>query len=264
VYDQYGEEGFKHDGGIHPCTSATVDSYSLFQHFFDGSNPLSDMMANFFEASGLTASPCPPDLHIEYTIELGLEDLYRGYKMSIVVPRYIEKEGSNGKRKTVTSKQNFDVNIERGWKEGTKVRFSQQGSQRIGHIPSDVIFHIKERPHKDFVRKGDDLEYKHRANIWKEKEADQYELEVSTIDKGCVTRRGVSIPDFSKPTTLKDLGMPLTDNPEKRGNLIVTRYNLKKRFTERFRGFFTLSPENKSEETKMQTLDRRGGPETPV
>jgi DnaJ-class molecular chaperone len=202
------------------------------------------MMAN---ASGLTASPCPPHLHIEYNIELGLEELYRGRKRSIVIPRYIEKEGSNGK---LTSKQSFDVNIERGWKEGAKVRFSQQGNQLIGHIPSDVAFHIKEKPHKYYVRNGDDLEYKHRVNIWKDYEADQYELEVYTIDKRCLTYHDVHIPDLSQPTTLKDLGMPLTENPEKKGNLIIMRYNLKKSLFETVRDFFTPSPENKSEETK--------------
>ena len=43
------------------------------------------------------------------------------------------------------------------WKDGTKVTFDGEGDQKPGFLPQDVQFIIKESPHENFTRKGDDL-----------------------------------------------------------------------------------------------------------
>jgi DnaJ family protein B protein 4 len=50
-----------------------------------------------------------------------------------------------------------DVDIQPGWRKGTKIRFPHLGNERKGELPQDIVFVIEEIPHDRFTRVGSDL-----------------------------------------------------------------------------------------------------------
>lgn len=49
------------------------------------------------------------------------------------------------------------IEVQRGWKAGTRVIFQKEGDQGPNKIPADIVFVVKELPHKVFSRSGNDL-----------------------------------------------------------------------------------------------------------
>lgn len=37
----------------------------------------------------------------------------------------------------------LEINIERGWRSGTRITFEGEGNERLGHIPGDIIFELE-------------------------------------------------------------------------------------------------------------------------
>lgn len=51
------------------------------------------------------------------------------------------------------------INVQPGWKRGTKIKFEGKGDEKPGYFPADIIFMIEEKEHPLFTREGADLEY---------------------------------------------------------------------------------------------------------
>eukprot|EP01064_Diplonema_japonicum_P003172 TRINITY_DN12077_c0_g1_i1.p1 TRINITY_DN12077_c0_g1~~TRINITY_DN12077_c0_g1_i1.p1 ORF type:complete len:296 (+),score=49.82 TRINITY_DN12077_c0_g1_i1:74-961(+) len=105
---------------------------------------------------------------------------------------------------------NVVVNVERGWKTGTKVTFHEEG----------VTLTIQEESHDLYLRKGDDL------HITIDVRKLGGSVAVPTVDGGAVT-----ITSRGSPTTIAGYGMPI----RKKG-VIVGRGDMVVSFNER--GFF--------------------------
>ena len=122
------------------------------------------------------------DLHISHDICVCLEDLVTGCSVKIQVERFIEKSNRYGEVIRSTSRAQFIVCIKPGWKDGTKITYPQQGNQQYGCVPSDVVFFVRQKPHKDFIRNGDDLVYRHEVVLKKLSKPDNYELKITTLE----------------------------------------------------------------------------------
>lgn len=61
-------------------------------------------------------------------------------------------------REIVQKEEVVTINVNPGWKKGTKITFECLGNERLGMQPSDVTFIIAEKRHPLFRRDGDDLE----------------------------------------------------------------------------------------------------------
>jgi DnaJ-class molecular chaperone len=59
----------------------------------------------------------------------------------------------------------FTIEVKPGWKAGTKVTHPKAGDQKVGRIPADIVFIIRDEPHPVFVRDGSDLRYTHKISI---------------------------------------------------------------------------------------------------
>ena len=66
--------------------------------------------------------------------------------------------GSDG-RSVRSEEKVLSIEVKPGWKEGTKVTFPREGDQRVGTIPADVVFVIKDKKHPLFTRAGADIKY---------------------------------------------------------------------------------------------------------
>ncbi|XP_063933785.1 uncharacterized protein LOC135145600 [Zophobas morio] len=51
-----------------------------------------------------------------------------------------------------------EIDVQPGWKEGTKLTFPGYGDEVNGKPAQNLVFVIKQKPHATFTRLGDDLE----------------------------------------------------------------------------------------------------------
>ncbi|XP_043383403.1 dnaJ homolog subfamily B member 13 isoform X2 [Chelonia mydas] len=170
IYDKFGEEGLK--GGI-PLEFGSENPWSVgyvfhgnadkvFKEFFGGDNPF----AEFFAPDGSevnmafgglrgkgVAKQDPP---IERDLYLSLEDLFYGCTKKIKISRRVMNE--DGHTSTIRDKI-LTIDVQPGWKQGTRITFQKEGDQGPNIIPADIIFIVREKLHPRFKREDDDLLY---------------------------------------------------------------------------------------------------------
>lgn len=172
IYDRYGEEGLKSagQGGHHSAED-------IFSQFF----------GNFgFGFGHEEHTPRGDDVYAE--LEVTLKDLYLGGHFRIIRDKDVLKPAPgkrqcNCKQKVVTRQigagmyQQFTtreceecdqvklervtealtVSIDQGMKDGHQITFSEEGEPLVDGEPGDLILVVKQLPHPQFKRKGDDL-----------------------------------------------------------------------------------------------------------
>ena len=175
IYDTYGEEGLKggvpeggagmpftsSDGTTFTFTSggAGTDPRMFFQSMFGGEDPFADLLGSmggsFHTTRGAGSSRgrrqrAAPDF--EQPVRCTLEELFSGCTKKYKVERTLQSG--------MLDKKQFEVNVQPGWKSGTKVRYEQEGGYISGYNkPCDLVFIVEEKPHARFKRQGDDLTY---------------------------------------------------------------------------------------------------------
>mmetsp|Transcript_6132 Transcript_6132/g.11075 ORF Transcript_6132/g.11075 Transcript_6132/m.11075 type:complete len:391 (-) Transcript_6132:71-1243(-) len=91
---------------------------------------------------------------IEYPLNVSIEDIYQGAVKKMKITRNVQ-DASTGAISSESTVLNIDV--QKGWKSGTKVRFAGAGDKLLDRPPQDIIFVVKEKPHDVYVRDGDTL-----------------------------------------------------------------------------------------------------------
>ncbi|KAK1883138.1 DnaJ like subfamily B member 13 [Dissostichus eleginoides] len=228
TYDKFGEEGLK--GGIPPefgCSGAWSSKYAYhgnpgktFREFFGGDNPFADFFTNDepLQFGGLRSVVVKTqDSHIERDMHLSLDDLYHGCTKKIKISRRVMNEDgctSSIKDKILT------IDVRPGWKEGMRIIFAKEGDQGPNSIPADIVFIVRQKSHLLFVRQHNDLIYK--AQITLEMALTGFSVDVETLDSRLIT---IPINDIVHPSYNKVVsgeGMPRSQDPSQRGNLIIT------------------------------------------
>ncbi|XP_029457972.1 dnaJ homolog subfamily B member 13 isoform X2 [Rhinatrema bivittatum] len=231
VYDKFGEEGLK--GGIPPdfgCEGAWTTGYTFhgnaektFQDFFGGDNPFadfynpdgSDVITAFGGLRGRGMKKQDPP--IERDLYLSLEDLFYGCTKKIKISRRVMNE--DGHTSSIRDKI-LSINVQPGWKQGTRITFPKEGDQGPNIIPADIIFIVKEKPHARFKRQGNDLIFV--ASIALGKALIGCTVEIETLDERLlnIPINDIVFPSYSKVVPWE--GMPLSKDPTQKGDLIVT------------------------------------------
>ncbi|XP_020485863.2 dnaJ homolog subfamily B member 13 [Labrus bergylta] len=228
TYDKFGEEGLK--GGIPPefgSNGAWSSKYAYhgnpdktFKQFFGGNNPFSDFSTHDapLQFGGLQQVVVKTqDSHIERDLHLSLDDLFHGCTKKIKISRRVMNEDgctSSIKDKILT------IDVEPGWKEGTRVVFQKEGDQGPNSIPADIVLIVRQKSHPLFVRKQNDLIFKSQISL--EMALTGFSVEVETLDGKLLTLpiNDIVHPGYKKVVTGE--GMPLSQDPSQRGNLIIT------------------------------------------
>ena len=91
----------------------------------------------------------------ETPLNLSLEELYQGCEKKVLSPDGTTRQ----KEKVIT------ISVKPGWETGTKITFPQEGDQVAGKIPQDIVFVVKEKPHSDYTREGNDLYYTAKISL---------------------------------------------------------------------------------------------------
>jgi len=230
IYDKYGEEGLKNGGVRFPDQHEEFyytprNPEEIFRSFFGTSNPFSSIFDDFSmdddffddgwpfsrrEKSNLRKAP-----DVIQPTYCTLEDLYNGKTKRVKFTKQIlHDDGTTSQVEKILS-----FKIERGWKEGTKIRFENEGDQAIGIIPADIVFEVKIRPHPRFERRDDDLHYTAKISLLEA-------LCGTTITIVTLDNRRLRIPvnEVVHPNYVKVVpseGMPKSKQPSLKGDLYI-------------------------------------------
>ncbi|KAG9266060.1 hypothetical protein AMEX_G20560 [Astyanax mexicanus] len=226
VYDQQGltkggvsSTGSKTDSAHSSPKAQDSHAWRVFFNFeFDSDddlfNPfLKNPMPHLGRQHGSKASSSHPMTEV-HDLQVSLEDILTGVTKRVKVTRLRQTD------KTLQPEERvFDVEVKKGWKEGTKITFPGEGHQVLGHPPSDLAFIVKEKKHAHFRREGSNIVY--TATITLREALCGCTISVPTLDG---QMKPIPSSDVIKPGSLRRLigeGLPRAKNPAQRGDLMV-------------------------------------------
>jgi len=153
---------------------------------------------------------------ITHSLNCSLEELCKGGTKKMKITKTLTDPSG----RTMPVEKVLQIEVAKGWKEGTKITFSNEGDERPGQEPADIIFVVKEKPHPHFKRQGNNLHY--TAKITLKQALTGASIEAPTIEghRVKVTPDGVVNP--KSVHTIKGEGMPITKQPGTRGDLLVS------------------------------------------
>jgi DnaJ-class molecular chaperone len=213
IYDQYGARGLTEgvtnsSGGKVAPWSYTANPEEQFEDFFGSVSPFAD----FFSGKSGLNMPIFPDAKVpkngkapSQTINLycSLEELHQGCAKKVKV--VTQKLHLDGKNTTGISKV-MTVDVQAGWREGTKITFQGEGDEQADMSTGDIVFVLKEKAHPRFTRQKNDLHY--TASVSLTEALIGTTVEVQTLDLRVLP---IAITDMVRPNTPKVVpgeGMP--------------------------------------------------------
>lgn len=259
IYDRYGEEGLKgggpSGGGGGPGTFSYTfqgDPHAIFEEFFGGHNPFGqffgsrnggmdenmdtdDPFARFGMGGGgmggfprsfssgmggmgghssiVKKQQDPPVVH---DLRVSLEEVLAGCTKKMKISR---KRLNHDGRTVRTEDKILEVQIKKGWKEGTKITFPKEGDETPTNIPADVVFVLKDKPHPVFKRDGSDIIYSAKISL-------RDALCGSTVNAPTLQGKSLTVAttDIVQPGMKRRIsgeGLPYPKRPDRRGDLIV-------------------------------------------
>jgi len=104
----------------------------------------------------------PQDPPVVHDLWVAMEDVLSGCTKKMKISR----KRLNPDGRTVRKEDKIlEVQIKKGWKEGTKITFPKEGDQTPRNIPADVVFVVKDKAHRVFKREGSDIVYTAKISL---------------------------------------------------------------------------------------------------
>jgi len=130
-----------------------------------------------------------------------------------------QQEEVPSKEKCKYEKKEFDLQVERGMKEGEMITFANAGEQKPGYVPGDVIYKLKTKKDDKFTRYANDLHVQMTITL---KEALLgFSKTLKHLDGHIVK---ISSDQITKPNhifVIEGEGMPVREDPSEFGKLRV-------------------------------------------
>jgi len=148
-YDRFGEAGLNNSNNFRPPED-------IFSNFFNNSQ--FNHSHNFTQGHGNrytnSRSHTMGNSEVQHALICSLEDLYFGKTKKIKISRKVQDINT---RKIQIDSKILSIDVKKGWKNGTKIRFTGDGDRLLGHPPQDIVFIINTSPHPFFKRVNNDL-----------------------------------------------------------------------------------------------------------
>jgi len=121
--------------------------------------------------------------------------------------------------KFITEKKQYKIVIEKGVKDGAKIKFEGEGNQSPNGPPGDIIIILTQIKHSIFTRKHNDLYM--NQDIYLSDSLCGAKFIVNHLDDRplLISSKDILTPDMHKMVIGE--GMPIHENPFSKGNLII-------------------------------------------
>ena len=202
---QFGYQNFGTRGGFGGNTT-------FHNHIHRSESPMdTDFGMNFKKKAKLQDPP------IEREIFLSLDELFNGCIKRVKITRKVLNADGVSQRH---EEKIITINIKKGWKQGTKITFGNEGDQYPGRIPADIVFIIKDKTDDKFSRDNSNNVI-YTAKISLRDALCGSSLTVPTLS-GKMVR--LELNEVIKPGTIKRLngyGLPFPKSPDQYGDMLV-------------------------------------------
>lgn len=173
-----------------------------------------DGIRNFQQQS---KRPKVQDKAIKKDLYLTLEEIMNGCTKKMKITRQVLNSDHSSTR---MEEKILTINVKKGWKEGTKVTFKQEGDQKPGYVPADIIFTIKDKKHQHFQRdKANNLILKQKVTLRDALCGAVITVPLLTGGWKQLNLEGILQPGASR--VVYGEGLPLPKMPIRRADLII-------------------------------------------
>lgn len=213
------DHGFGMPGAFGGTDFADVGSFHAFHH--QGHPAFSRQRSSSFEDMPSFARKKAQDPPIEKFLMVTLEELLEGTTKKLKI---IKKVLNPDRVTTHPEEKILTIDVRKGWKEGTKITFPEEGDQKPHTVPADIIFTIKDKPHTYFRRDHDNnILYTAPVSL---RDALTGHTTASSVPVPTLDSRTVNIPlnSIIKPGAkrrIKGEGLPLPKKLNQRADMLV-------------------------------------------
>lgn len=123
--------------------------------------------------------------------------------------------------KVYKDRKELEVHIEKGMKNGSKVKFAGEADEVPGTVPGDVIIQVQEKEHEVFKRKGNDLI--HSIDLTLAESLCGFVKTITHLDGRVlkIESRPGSVVKHDGVKVIEGEGMPFQGNPFTKGRLFI-------------------------------------------
>ncbi|CAL5222041.1 g4336 [Coccomyxa viridis] len=175
-----------------------------------------DEMPFFGGGGGFGGGQQRPPRTVEVPLKLTLKELYTGTTKRLKITRRVY----NKQTKNLEPKEDvITINVQPGWKDGTRITFSGKGDELPGQPPQDLVFIVRQIPDNQYQRDGDDLIEHVRIKLTDA--LSETKIDVPHLD-GRILRvplKEVVTPGYVR--VVKGEGMPKSKQPGQKGDLRI-------------------------------------------
>merc|ERR1711959_183417 len=202
-------------GGSMGGSMGGIDAHDLFAQLFGGDDDLRGFggfggMGNMRGMSDIGSmskgrkggNHSPQSKESVHKITCTLDELYHGTHKKLKVTRNL----TDATGKFVPAAKVLEVDVQPGWKAGTKVRFAGAGDEQPDGSTQDIVFVLDEKPHKWFRRDGDDLHY--TAKLSPEQARKGVKVTIPTLDGRKLKLETAAAIPHGKKRVMAGEGMP--------------------------------------------------------
>lgn len=212
IFRQFFGSGFDQFGSRGSVPGFSMDIDDEFSGLNNGTGRFSTADSGAFSKRGTRSVPV-----LSKILPVSLEELYTGCTKKLRVSRrVIDKSSSDNMRQT---DKILTVQINAGWKSGTKIKFSGEGDEISPGSFQDIEFIIEQRPHAEYERKGNDLHSSICLNMGESLVG--FSRKITMLD-GRELAISSKLP--TKPNSnmrFEGRGMPNQKDPSRKGALII-------------------------------------------
>ncbi|BAT87115.1 dnaJ protein homolog 1-like [Vigna umbellata] len=175
----------------------------------------------FREGRPMNEAPRRKAPPIQNTLFCSLEELYKGSTRKMKISREVALASG----RVFPVEEILNIEIQPGWKKGTKITFPEKGNEQPNVIAADLVFIIDEKPHGIFTRVGNDLVVTKKISLTEAEALPGYTIQLTTLDGRDlnIAINNATDPDYEEVVTGE--GMPIAKDPSKRGNLRI-KFNI--------------------------------------